>query len=527
MIAHVYKPRRHKDGKLVVSRLYRARIRLQGDSVVTEVPLETSDKQVAEKKLAQLVSERERERAGLIAPRLQRDSAQKPILGHLADFVADLETLGRCEHYRSHILQRVSRMVQDCAWKFPGDISIDGFVEWRSRQTDLGPKTLNEYLNALNVLLNWMERQGRIAENPIRKASRVDTRGRQQRRRAFTDEELNRLLAVAKPDMRLLYLAAAFTGLRIGELQAIVWGDVLLEHVRPHIVVRAITAKNRKEASVPLHPQLIEELRAIRSPEIASNVRVFSQHPHPDRRIRSDIETAGIERMDAMGRKLDFHALRYTFATKLAISGVSQRLAQELLRHSDPRLTANIYTDVTRLPTFEAVNALAWQDRVAGNSVGQAGVAQNTQIAPQEQDAGCPNSAYFAHNGVSSKPPHIAEVEGRGRLLASCGVEGQSLEVGGVESHTQNQRSRSSSGIAGDGGDGFARVAPQQTGIVCSVLSRVVRNWRRVPNSIRTAIDAIIAPYVSEVSCGDYLGRLGVMPLLKFLAAPASEGRAS
>ncbi|TAG29006.1 MAG: hypothetical protein EAZ36_04975, partial [Verrucomicrobia bacterium] len=48
------------------------------------------------------------------------------------------------------------------------------------------------------------------------------------------------------------------------------------------------------------------------------------------RRTREDLEKAGITRIDAMGRKLDFHALRYTFATKLASSGVSQRLAQEL-----------------------------------------------------------------------------------------------------------------------------------------------------------------------------------------------------
>ena len=46
-----------------------------------------------------------------------------------------------------------------------------------------------------------------------------------------------------------------------------------------------------------------------------------------------------------MAGKLDFHSLRYTFATKLARKGVSKRLAQELMRHSDPKLTANIYTD--------------------------------------------------------------------------------------------------------------------------------------------------------------------------------------
>lgn len=40
--------------------------------------------------------------------------------------------------------------------------------------------------------------------------------------------------------------------------------------------------------------------------------------------------------------------------------GVSQRLAQDLIRHSDPKLTANVYTDSSCLPTFEAINDLDW-----------------------------------------------------------------------------------------------------------------------------------------------------------------------
>ena len=51
----------------------------------------------------------------------------------------------------------------------------------------------------------------------------------------------------------------------------------------------------------------------------------------------------------------------------LAQHGVSQRMAQELMRHSDPRLTADIYTDVTMLPTFNAVHALPWLGVEGGN----------------------------------------------------------------------------------------------------------------------------------------------------------------
>jgi integrase len=364
MIAHVFRPKRRVGGKVVIRRIYRGRYRLSGDFAITEVSLATSDRQVAEKRLRDIISESERERAGLIAPRLQRDSAQKPLAEHLRDFLADLAAMGRTEKYRHDIHARVSTLLGACSWRQVADVSGDAFVSWRSRQTRLSPKTLNEYLNAASVLLNWMKRQGRIAENPLLTIQPSDTRGRTERKRAFSEEELERLLRVARQH-RLIYLTAAYTGLRLGELRQLVWGDLKLGDLPAHIVVRALTAKNRREAVVPLHPMLLEELKAAR-PRCATDASpVFTRCRNADRRIRRDMEAASIARFDAMGRKLCFHSLRYTFATKLARSGASQRLVQELMRHSDPRLTANLYTDVSRLPTFETVSGLAWHGGVA------------------------------------------------------------------------------------------------------------------------------------------------------------------
>jgi integrase len=45
-------------------------------------------------------------------------------------------------------------------------------------------------------------------------------------------------------------------------------------------------------------------------------------------------------------RHIRFHDLRATTATLLARAGVQLVIAQRILRHSDPRLTANIYSRV-------------------------------------------------------------------------------------------------------------------------------------------------------------------------------------
>ena len=57
------------------ARTYDARIRLGDERRITQVPLGCTNRQVAEKKLRELLDEREREAAGLIAPKVERDAA--------------------------------------------------------------------------------------------------------------------------------------------------------------------------------------------------------------------------------------------------------------------------------------------------------------------------------------------------------------------------------------------------------------------------------------------------------------------
>jgi integrase len=143
----------------------------------------------------------------------------------------------------------------------------------------LSPKTLNEYLNSLSAFLNWMVMQNRIASNPLEKVPKVDIRGRQKKRRAITQLGLQRLLSVTTPKRRLIYLTAINTGLRLGELRQLVWADVQLDAARPFLAARASTTKNRKEASIPLHPALAAELHPARQARKSDGERVFQLSP--------------------------------------------------------------------------------------------------------------------------------------------------------------------------------------------------------------------------------------------------------
>jgi Phage integrase family len=71
-----------------------------------------------------------------------------------------------------------------------------------------------------------------------------------------------------------------------------------------------------------------------------------------------DLRAAGIPKRDERGRTLNVHALRTTFGTLLSKGGVPLRTAQAAMRHADPSLTANVYTDPKLLDVHGALDAL-------------------------------------------------------------------------------------------------------------------------------------------------------------------------
>jgi hypothetical protein len=74
--------------------------------------------------------------------------------------------------------------------------------------------------------------------------------------------------------------------------------------------------------------------------------------------VRTDLEKAGIPFLDERGRRIDYHALRTTFITRLSTMKVHPRVAMELARHSDMRLTMKTYTDAGQLPLREVMDSL-------------------------------------------------------------------------------------------------------------------------------------------------------------------------
>lgn len=422
MISRVEKRRFRKGGVLHVTRCYYLRYRIGEMPVDRWKSLGVTDKQVAEKKAQEFIREKEREAAGILEPKVIRKAALMPLAEHLEDYLADLEKrnrAGRNGRGGRQLKMRVETLVTECGWNVAFNISADSFVAWRNRQAK-SARTLNHYLQAMVSFLNWLERVGRIKANPLKVVAKVDERGQEKRkRRAATDEELRKL--VGGSDQRgIVYFTAARTGLRQEELRQLTWGDVRLDEAVPQVRVRVVCAKNKTEEDVPLVPEIVEALKAHRPKDTAASELVFPGGIPRAARLRADLKANGIAYQDEAGRYLDFHALRYTWTTFLQRHGIAQRFAMKLLRHSDIKLTAKVYTDESQLPVYDAVKGLPR-------------LFDNTQIRAQISGA---DGQHVSHADAKGEGQNGAEHEGRlvsGRVLTLPVVWGQNERVKGIE----------------------------------------------------------------------------------------------
>jgi integrase len=120
---------------------------------------------------------------------------------------------------------------------------------------------------------------------------------------------------------------------------------------RPSVSILAGTAKNRTAVTLPLHPELVAELRAIKPLNGCRNDKVvlIGRMLAGMWKMKSDLKRAGI-RFIENGRRADLHALRHTFSTNIVKTNAPPRVAMEAMRHSDLRLTMKVYTDANMLP---------------------------------------------------------------------------------------------------------------------------------------------------------------------------------
>ena len=344
---------------------------------------------------------------------------QTPIATHLAEFVAGLKSANRAPRYILQVGNRIRRIVEGMGIELLGEldpVAVGRYLTDLAGKHDMSGITRNEYIASIKSLTKWAVTFRRMKDDPLAGLKVTERRAIEPAhpRRALSMAEIARLLDAAerrplielqkirlgsnkgkaaaevKPhvaamadrkgrERRLVYMLAVWTGLRRNEIRQLTWGDIHLDTLPGKIALRANTTKSKRADALPVHPQLADELRTWRCLDAEPTDRVVSTVPSM-KCLRADLAMAGIPDIDEAGRYVDFHSLRVSLSTLLAAHRVSPRAAQALMRHTDPRLTAAVYTDEKLLPLAAEL--------VGVPSIPQVGDSKQVTIEPAASVAG-------------------------------------------------------------------------------------------------------------------------------------------
>lgn len=376
---------RDADGRVV-----RGALKLPNGSPIT-------DKAVAIEALRALVLRIEREAVGLVDPHVE--SAGLPFADVLARYLEHLRAKHVTPLHVSKSEVRIKWIASHAGINRLGDLTADRVSlaldalasgtaapatrKKESKPTSRSPKTVNEYRAAIFGLCAWAVKVAAVLpRNPVERIAVRERRGDiRKKRRALTHAEAAELLAVSGR-RALWYEVALLTGLRVGEIQALTWGDLTLDGDAPSIRLRAMTTKARREDVLPLRASLARKLALRRPPFAQPTDRVFRTTPTRTT-FQKDCQRAKIHfEADHADRTVDRHALRVTFITWLSMADVAPRVAQKLARHTDLRLTMNVYTDASLLSGREAVSKLPNLHQSATNATAAATGTGCDSVAP-------------------------------------------------------------------------------------------------------------------------------------------------
>lgn len=357
MICFVFKPCRIVDGQRQERKCYSGKLKLDSWAKPRVFALETTDRRIAEMKLQELAKDFEKEALGLLPARTVREALNQPLKGLLGEFVADLQAKGRARGTLRKYQGTLKVLFDRLGWSDLRSVNAKTFVHWRAKSS-LSAKSVNDVLANAQGFFRWLRHQRQLVEDPLAYVQRIDTRGRPPCRRALSPAEFGQLLRTAPFHRAVVYATALYTGLRRKELNEIRWMDFLLDEPNARVRVPASISKNRREATLPLHPELAATLLRLRPAGFDPLAKPFRHHVPRIETVKKDLKQAGIPLRDDLGRRVDFHSLRMTFGTTLLANGVHPIVVKELMRHSDLKLTTNLYNDSSQLPLAQGVSAL-------------------------------------------------------------------------------------------------------------------------------------------------------------------------
>ena len=229
-------------------------------------------------------------------------------------------------------------------------------VEQWLESLPLAPASQSKIRNIMSAIFSHGIRHEWITFNPISKVRCSAKRLREPD--VLTPSEFQALLLELSLREQVMVMLAGTTGLRRSELFALRWSDVDFQKMEVAVTrscVRGRFGKVKTVASgkpVPLHKLVYDMLLSWRlvtayggeADFLFPSERLNGKKPlTPDMVLRKIIRPA-LVRAGVENKVIGWHSFRHSLATNLRSLGVDVKVAQELLRHANSRITMDLYT---------------------------------------------------------------------------------------------------------------------------------------------------------------------------------------
>ncbi len=499
----------------------------------------TTDRQAAERILTKLVADTALRRDLVIDPRDDRFATEgrRPLTEHVAAYIAHCRHAGQAPHHVGQKETQLEAMIAGSKATRLSDLTADALELHLSALKDrkLAARSVNFARQIAVAFYGWCVKTGRAESNPLRVVPKQDeARDRRRVRRPLTDDELSRLLAVARERGRdAWYLAAALAGLRKGDMQRLTWGDV--NFAESTVTIRH--GKAKRLDVIPMHPQLAEALRRrLAAFPALPTARVWSDTVGDVTRLKDFLRAGIARRVDVLdadgkpvkigagkrervktrivveddeGRVIDLHALRTTLGTQLARAGVTPQVAQRIMRHGDYRTTLKHYTVLGLTDTAAAMDRLPGiaPERQADAATG---TTDSAPIDPQlfcqqlERETGRDRAASRGEltrggdRGRNEKPqqsPGFLHDSARRSAKRAIGIEPTTFSLGsGRHSAETPENTEVFEGGSATPSYSASYSTPKSTPEAPAdpELAAVVRAWPDLPPAIRAGVLALV-----------------------------------
>lgn len=165
-------------------------------------------------------------------------------------------------------------------------------------------------------------------------------------------EEFWQIYEIADERMKVILYLAWCTGLRVGEVVGLQWGDIDFKknviNVSRSIsrTSQGVMAKAPKTSygkrQIPIPQKLAETLKAYKGDSLFVFTNLYGQMQDP-----GTISKSFSKLCKKLGFPYHFHQLRHTHATMLGDAGVKPKAIQERIGHSSSAFTLDVYTHKT------------------------------------------------------------------------------------------------------------------------------------------------------------------------------------